>query len=513
MSILDVPGISKAQLEARVTGITDEVVEARDMAQAFAIDSLGAVIESHAIVLQAPLDAAKATEDALEFKVNRSELADPTKGAGLSAWTISKLTKVILNAGDALNHFEVPLWAFADLAVGYVANGDPATWDWGPAIIAADTVLNALSTNGGCISARAGVYGIGSQATITGLGKVLKGHGIRATEFRALPGYLGDIIVFRGSSYCKALDFKVVGKNGPTQRGVYMPYRTDTGITQENKLDSLQIEAVYEGIALENPVHCTVIDIRTDRLCTGFGLRSQFIGQVGAGQGGTNLRLIGGWFQADAVTGTSCYINSNTSFTSVGSQFEHGRFGLVLRACPGATVLSPLFEDCGMHFAFQGCTNLKMFGPNIDSGSTPNLQIATQPIGDIDGGTGITISGILSFSDNKSYISGLIRYSSASYAVYPTDVFIDGYSSEGNKGFINAANVTRLRTTKDGAMAMGGAVLSGLRVQLPILTAAPSSPALGEEFNADGVSWQPVTGGRARVIYTGAGVYTKIVNW
>lgn len=57
MSILDVPGISKAQLEARVTGITDEVVEARDMAQAFAIDSLGAVIESHAIVLQAPLDA------------------------------------------------------------------------------------------------------------------------------------------------------------------------------------------------------------------------------------------------------------------------------------------------------------------------------------------------------------------------------------------------------------------------------------------------------------------------
>ena len=35
-------------------------------------------------------------------------MADPEQGAGLSAWKISKLTKAIENAGDALNHLEVP---------------------------------------------------------------------------------------------------------------------------------------------------------------------------------------------------------------------------------------------------------------------------------------------------------------------------------------------------------------------------------------------------------------------
>lgn len=84
MSILDVPGISKAQLEARVTGITDEVVEARDMAQAFAIDSLGSVIESHAIVLQAPIDAKDAAITEVSTMVTRlAEKDNPILGAGM----------------------------------------------------------------------------------------------------------------------------------------------------------------------------------------------------------------------------------------------------------------------------------------------------------------------------------------------------------------------------------------------------------------------------------------------
>lgn len=53
----------------------------------------------------------------------RADLADPSKGAGLSAWKISKLTKAIENAGDALNHLEVPVWAFAKKAVGYAEGG------------------------------------------------------------------------------------------------------------------------------------------------------------------------------------------------------------------------------------------------------------------------------------------------------------------------------------------------------------------------------------------------------
>lgn len=75
MSILDVPGVSKPQLNAALSDITIEVDAARDAAQAFAIDSLGSVLESHAVVLQAPLDAAAAAEAVIAMKVDRSELA------------------------------------------------------------------------------------------------------------------------------------------------------------------------------------------------------------------------------------------------------------------------------------------------------------------------------------------------------------------------------------------------------------------------------------------------------
>lgn len=98
MSILDVPGISKAQLEARVTGITDEVVEARDMAQAFAIDSLGAVIESHAIVLQAPLDAADIAKE--QTTKLQQDLNDPAKGAN---WIMSKHNKLASSVQRTVN--------------------------------------------------------------------------------------------------------------------------------------------------------------------------------------------------------------------------------------------------------------------------------------------------------------------------------------------------------------------------------------------------------------------------
>ena len=422
-------------------------------------------------------------------------------------WGLTKLTSSIQSVGDALNHFEIPLWGFAKLAVGYIAGGDPATWNWSPAIAAADAVLDTMSTNGGCIVAKSGTYGIGSQATIKGFGKTLKGHGGRAVDFNALPGYMGDMIVFLGSSYCRAQDFNIRGNGGPDQRCLYFPFRTDSVITQQNKIDNIQTENCAVGILLENPVHCTVTDVRTTRDCTLFGLHSQFVAGVGVGQGGTNLRLIGGWFQAHAETGTSCRVNSNLSFTSIGSQFEHGRFGLVLRACAGATVDSPLIEDCGLPMSLQGCTNLTVISPTLDSGTSPDLGIAIQPLIDIDGGKGIKIFGITSIADNKDYIDYLVRFSKAAYGTYPDNVLIDEYQSEGGKGLLGAENVPRLRIVKDGVMTMQGITIQKARLQLPILTAPPSNPAVGEDFNCDGALWNPV-GVRARVTYSGGGVYT-----
>ncbi|WP_416199496.1 MAG: hypothetical protein ACFWT5_09215 [Pseudomonas helleri] len=439
-------------------------------------------------------------------------MADPAQGAGLSAWKLSKLNKCISNAAEALDHLEVPIWAFADKAIGYVEGGDPATWDWGPAFVAADKSIDSVS-RGGCISVRAGIYGVASECVITGHGKWVKGFGSTSTELRAIKGYAGDILKLVGSSYCKVTGIKGVGAGGENQKVLYMPYRVDSGVTLQNYIDDVQAENCATGVLLENPVHCTVKDVRTTRDCKYFGLHSQFIAGVGAGQGGTNLRLIGGWFQSHAETGTSCRINSNLCFTSIGSQFEHGRFGLVLRACAGATVTSPLIEDCGLPMSLQGCTNLTVISPTLDSGTSSDTGSVIQPLIDIDGGKGIKILGITSIADNKDYIDYLIRFSNAAYGVFPDNVLIDEYQSEGGKGLLASENVSRLRIFKDGVMAAQGIVIQKARLQPTILTAPPSNPATGEEFNCDGVLWKPVAGGRARVIYSGSGVYTLIKNF
>lgn len=79
MSILDVPGITKAQLDKKVEDLTTETIEARDSAQAFAIDALSSVMESHNIVLQTPLDAKAAALS--EVEIHRVALSNPEKGA------------------------------------------------------------------------------------------------------------------------------------------------------------------------------------------------------------------------------------------------------------------------------------------------------------------------------------------------------------------------------------------------------------------------------------------------
>lgn len=443
-------------------------------------------------------------------------LADPTRAGRKVSWELSKLTKQIMTVQDGLDSMVLSIWSFAKYAVGYAAGGDPATWDWGPAVAAADRVLDTMTLNGGTLHVKAGTYGLGSECKLVGLGKCLRGDGMRSTELRALPGYTGNLVVMSESSYSTVSDLKVVGVNGSTQRAVSFPRRVLTGIVQQCRIMSVQAEAVHTGFYLENPVHCTVMDVRTDRRCTGYGLHSQFIAQPGVGQGGTNLRLIGGWFQAHEITGTACYINSNTGFSSHGTQYEHGRYGLVMRAVPGATITGALFEDCGMAFSFQGCTNVSLIGPSIDSGTTQDMEVAVQPIADIDGGSGIRIAGLLSFADNKNYIDYLIRFTNASYGVYPRDVLIDGYSSEGNKGLLGSANVTDLRIIQGGVHQMNGARMTNVRIQNPVLTKAPTAPAVGELFTADGTLWNPIPGttpGRCIVVYAGSGVYKLVLSF
>ncbi|WP_416199249.1 hypothetical protein [Pseudomonas helleri] len=152
-------------------------------------------------------------------------------------------------------------------------------------------------------------------------------------------------------------------------------------------------------------------------------------------------------------------------------------------------------------------------GSTVPERSGVALSFCRRPLIDIDGGSGIKIIGITSIDDNKSFINYLVRFSNASYGEYPVNVLIDEYISEGGKALGAGSVVAGLRVIKNGVHSFNGARLDGVRVQLPVLISPPENPCVGEEFNADGILWSPVDGGRARVIYSGAGVYTKLINF
>lgn len=44
---------------------------------------------------------------------------------------------------------------------------------------------------------------------------------------------------------------------------IYMPYRVDVGVILQNKINDVQAENCAVGFLLENPVHCTLQDVRT----------------------------------------------------------------------------------------------------------------------------------------------------------------------------------------------------------------------------------------------------------
>lgn len=62
---------------------------------------------------------------------------DPSKGAGLVGWTRAVLADKINTVHKALDAQEFNIWEFANLATGYTVGGNPLTWDWAPAFLAA----------------------------------------------------------------------------------------------------------------------------------------------------------------------------------------------------------------------------------------------------------------------------------------------------------------------------------------------------------------------------------------
>lgn len=66
-----------------------------------------------------------------------SNSTDPTKGAAIVGWKRSPLLAGITNVAGMLNAQPVNLWEFASLVVNKPTPGNPATWDWTPALQAA----------------------------------------------------------------------------------------------------------------------------------------------------------------------------------------------------------------------------------------------------------------------------------------------------------------------------------------------------------------------------------------
>lgn len=66
-----------------------------------------------------------------------SNTTDPAKGASIVGWKRAPLAAAITNVAQMLNAQPVNLWEFASLVVNKPTPGNPATWDWTPALQAA----------------------------------------------------------------------------------------------------------------------------------------------------------------------------------------------------------------------------------------------------------------------------------------------------------------------------------------------------------------------------------------
>lgn len=99
-------------------------------------------------------------------------------------WERMALSKAIATVQDALDAKGVSIWEFAHLATGYTVGGDPATWDWTPAIQGAIDAASSLY-GGWSVLLPAGTFPITRIKRRRGV--KLIGMGSRSTALVALP--------------------------------------------------------------------------------------------------------------------------------------------------------------------------------------------------------------------------------------------------------------------------------------------------------------------------------------
>ncbi|WP_324710394.1 hypothetical protein [Pseudomonas citronellolis] len=112
----------------------------------------------------------------------RQELAEDD-GANKVGWSRQALSSAVVNVHQALDAQAVSVWEFAGL-IADKPTADPATWDWAPAIIAADAHAASIGYQ---LVFPAGVFSIGQTLTISNKSSWV-GMGRFATTIKLLNG-------------------------------------------------------------------------------------------------------------------------------------------------------------------------------------------------------------------------------------------------------------------------------------------------------------------------------------
>lgn len=190
------------------------------------------------LVLNPAAAASTAYTDAL-----RDDIAAPT-GSGEVGHIRSALNSAITTARQMLNAQHYNIYEFAESAGGYVEGGDPTTWNWTGARVAANTFIKTFgATGGGVIVYPPGTYPHTVFVREDGITSV--GSGSASCFVTSLPyapgGDFGLVEIGSGaitSSHLKGFTFLGSATVGfglppvnPTQWGMYIKAKWDAAYT------------------------------------------------------------------------------------------------------------------------------------------------------------------------------------------------------------------------------------------------------------------------------------------
>lgn len=114
-----------------------------------------------------------------QFKDDIENGTDPTKGAGMVGWERSALYDEISTVSRMLNAQEVNIWEYSHLVTSKPTPSNPATWDWYPALVAAEAYV--FAQGGGVIYIPEGDYRTSNEINLR-QGVQLQGDGSRVTK-------------------------------------------------------------------------------------------------------------------------------------------------------------------------------------------------------------------------------------------------------------------------------------------------------------------------------------------